>query len=340
MVKRATIADLAREAGVSVATVDRVLNRRLPVREDTAQQVIEAAERIGYHATVLLKQRIRETPPMTFGFLLQKHDDFYSALGTAMAEATRAHLSVRGRPIVEFNEEIIPSVIAGRVLDLAGRCDALTVVALDHPAVNAAVEEVSAMGKPVFALISDIAASSRAGCLCVDRQRSGRIAGWAISRLADGPGTVGTLVGSHRYLSQEVAVKSFNAYMNEHAPQFRLLEPVINLDDTHIAHAAVVELLTDNPDLVGLHVAGGGMQGLVEALREERPGGKVISVCNELTPATRSGLMDGTIHIVLDTPIAQLAAETVKAMARRVLDPGTAPILVEVPPTIHISASI
>ncbi|TIT47241.1 MAG: LacI family transcriptional regulator, partial [Mesorhizobium sp.] len=34
--KRVTIADLAREAGVSVATVDRVLNVRLPVREETA----------------------------------------------------------------------------------------------------------------------------------------------------------------------------------------------------------------------------------------------------------------------------------------------------------------
>ncbi|MBV6637321.1 MAG: LacI family DNA-binding transcriptional regulator, partial [Mameliella sp.] len=35
MAKRPTITDLAREAGVSVATVDRVLNGRAKVREET-----------------------------------------------------------------------------------------------------------------------------------------------------------------------------------------------------------------------------------------------------------------------------------------------------------------
>ena len=45
--RRPTIADLAQAAGVSVATVDRVLNGRLPVRSETARKVSEAAERIG-----------------------------------------------------------------------------------------------------------------------------------------------------------------------------------------------------------------------------------------------------------------------------------------------------
>ena len=51
MGRRPTIQDLAENAGVSVATVDRVLNRRLPVRESTALRVVSAAEAIGYHAT-------------------------------------------------------------------------------------------------------------------------------------------------------------------------------------------------------------------------------------------------------------------------------------------------
>ncbi|HEY9346869.1 MAG TPA: LacI family DNA-binding transcriptional regulator, partial [Inquilinus sp.] len=73
MSRRPTIADLATAAGVSVATVDRVLNQRHPVREGTAGRVLRAAEAIGYHATTLLQQRLRgELPVRTFGFLLQK----------------------------------------------------------------------------------------------------------------------------------------------------------------------------------------------------------------------------------------------------------------------------
>ena len=85
MVKRPTITDLARHAGVSVATVDRVLNRRLPVREDTARRVATAAEAIGYHAAGLLKRRLSEVPRRTLGFLLQKRQDsFYQAFGAEL----------------------------------------------------------------------------------------------------------------------------------------------------------------------------------------------------------------------------------------------------------------
>src|SRR5260221_13751255 len=89
MARRPTIADLARVSGVSVATVDRVLNRRLPVREDTAMRVVAAAEQLGYHATGLLKQRLTDIPQMHFGFLLQKrHDEFYKKLAAELASAT------------------------------------------------------------------------------------------------------------------------------------------------------------------------------------------------------------------------------------------------------------
>src|SRR5574343_1438033 len=98
MVKRPTIQDLAQAAGVSVATVDRVLNRRLPVREDTALRVVAAAEQIGFHATALLRQRVKETPKRSFCFLLQKREqEFYQNFAAALAAATRESTAVQGR---------------------------------------------------------------------------------------------------------------------------------------------------------------------------------------------------------------------------------------------------
>ena len=41
-----TLADIAREARVGVATVDRVLNKRAAVKESTARRVLEAARRL------------------------------------------------------------------------------------------------------------------------------------------------------------------------------------------------------------------------------------------------------------------------------------------------------
>jgi LacI family transcriptional regulator len=84
MGRRPTIQDLAVSAGVSVATVDRVLNKRHPVKEGTARRVLEAAERIGFYATGLLRQRLgKPIRAATVGFLLQKPDPFYQQLGNS-----------------------------------------------------------------------------------------------------------------------------------------------------------------------------------------------------------------------------------------------------------------
>ena len=317
MAKRPTISDLARASGVSVATVDRVLNRRLPVREDTALRVVAAAEEIGYHATGLLKQRLVEIPQRTFGFLLQKrNDEFYKYLAAELTSATRAAANIRGRAVVEFMDEIVPSMIAARINEVGMRVDALAVVAVDHPIVNEAIANVVARGKPVFTLLSDVTAPGRSGYLAIDSRKAGRTAAWAISRLAKAPGKIGILLGSHRYLSQELSEISFRSYMREHAAQFQLLEPLINLDDQRIAYEAVSDMIASNPELAGIYVAGGGTEGVIRVLRDEQAGQRIVTVCNELMPATRAALIDGTIDMVLATPVVRLAARAVDGMAR------------------------
>lgn len=46
--ERTRLQDVARSAGVSLATVDRVVNRRSGVREKTIRRVEEAMDQLGY----------------------------------------------------------------------------------------------------------------------------------------------------------------------------------------------------------------------------------------------------------------------------------------------------
>ena len=46
--KKVTMADIAKEARVGIATVDRVLNKRTPVKESTERKVLESARRLGF----------------------------------------------------------------------------------------------------------------------------------------------------------------------------------------------------------------------------------------------------------------------------------------------------
>jgi LacI family transcriptional regulator len=341
MVKRPTLTDLAKAAGVSIATVDRVINRRLPVSDDTAQRVVTAAESIGYHATSLLKRRLVERPVRRFAFVLQKPDAFYRQLGQELVTATRASHVVEGKPLVEYVEEVIPNIVADRLLAAAKKADALAVVAMDHPAVNAAIETVTASGKPVFTLLSNTNSAACSGHFGADSRKCGRIAGWTISRLAKKPGKIGILVGSHRYLNQELSEISFRTFMREHAPDFHLLEPIINLDDERIAYEAVSHMIASTPDLVGIYVSGGGQEGFIKALRESQHDPHLVAVCNELTPATRAALHEGIIDLTLGTPFTDVARLTVEAMAKGTLSqdmPHLRPVMLS--PDVFLSENV
>ncbi|SCM76872.1 ABC-type sugar transport system, periplasmic component [uncultured Pleomorphomonas sp.] len=315
---RPTIADLALAANVSVSTVDRVLSGRHAVRKATAQQVLAAAERIGFYATGTIRHRLKQDrPARTFGFLLQQpRRTFYQILGKALKEATEASEAVQGRAIVEYRDDLSPEEVSENLLRLSRDADAIAVVTADHPKVTGAIDRLRSDGVPVVAVISELTAPAVAGYVGLDNWKVGGTAAWMISRLCRTPGKVGVYVGNHRYLCQDVCEIRFRAYFRENAPEFELLESRTTFEDPRFAYEMTLDLIQRTPDLVGLYVAGGGISGVMRALAEE--GGEVakrlVVVGRELTPETRSGLVDGTVDVILSHPQKMLAETTVNTL--------------------------
>jgi len=320
--RRPRIADVAQAAGVSVATVDRVLTGRLPVREGTALRVAEAAQRIGFHSAALIQKRLAK-PTRRFGFILQKPDDFYRALGAALMAASARRPEVKAQ--VDYIADLSPSALADQMLRMAEGVDALGVVSVDHPAITEAIGAIHARGVPTFALVSDLGAETLAGYVGRDNRKEGRTAAWLIAHAAREDGAIGIVVGSHRYVCQETSEISFRAYFREHAPNFRLLEPIVNLDDSNLSYTGVRALAAKHKNLVGLYNCGGGMNGLLAAAKEAGLAGRVAIVGNELTDKTRAGLASGLLTAIIATPCAALADRALEAMSRA-LDAGEAAV--------------
>lgn len=328
---RPTIVDVARAAGVSVSTVDRVINGRLPVRPATAERVLGAAETVGFYATGLMRQRLRaDVPERTLGFLLQQRSiPFYRLLGEALVTATAAAPEIRGRAVIDFMDDLTPGAVADRLERMAGKADAVAVVAADHPHVTASIARLAGRGVPTVALISDLTAESRAGYVGVDNRKLGRTAAWLIANMArletGRGGPIAIMVGSHRYLCQEACEIGFRAFLREQAPEFTLLDPVATLESAHYAYELTLDLLKREPDLAGLHVAGGGIEGVMRALVDAGAAGRVVVVARDLTEDTRAGLIDGTLKAVLSHPLDQVAARAVDLMTRPLGGAGESP---------------
>nr|WP_320199709.1 LacI family DNA-binding transcriptional regulator [Agrobacterium sp. rho-13.3]MDX8309230.1 LacI family DNA-binding transcriptional regulator [Agrobacterium sp. rho-13.3] len=313
---RPTVADVARQAGVSVATVDRVINARLPVKAKTAIRVREAAEAVGFHAAPLIRQRSEpDKPIMTLGFILQKHSvQFYGALGAALSDATLSNPAIHGVPVVEYLDDLTPAFVAERIRKMAARTDGIALVAADHPYVSKAILDVKEMGKPVVTLLSDLSASARSAYIGVDWRKTGRTAGWAMTNLTKQSGDVAIIVGSHRYLATEVCEISFRTYVRENAPHLQLLEPLVNFEEPRLAYQGTLDLLQKAPNLVGIYMVGGGVEGVMDALREANATMRITTICHDLTNDTREGLVDGAINFVIHQPREALARATVHAL--------------------------
>ncbi len=84
--RRVTIGDVAAEAGVSVATVSKVINGRWGVAEDTSARVRRVIEQLGYQSS-LVAQSLRSRSTNVIGVLVVDIEPFSAELLKGVARA-------------------------------------------------------------------------------------------------------------------------------------------------------------------------------------------------------------------------------------------------------------
>lgn len=315
---RPTITDLARAAGVSIATVNRILGGSTSVRPATIQRVQEAAGEIGFYGLGAIEARKREAMPhYRLAFLLQQsHRELYQMIAQRIREAAQQRRDDKVEPVIEFVDRLEPEHIAARLMALGEGCDAAAVIAADHPLIGQAIQTLKARGRPAVTYITDQSAPDRAGYVGTDNWKLGRTAAWFIAQTTHGPGRVAVLIGNHRYQCQDIADASFRSYVRENSNHLTVEDSLPTHEEPDEAYRIVSRLLGEMDDLAGIYVVGGGISGVLRALREP-PAGKrrrVSLVCRDIGPETRKGLAEGMITAALCHPLEQTSAQLVQTM--------------------------
>jgi len=299
--RRATVHDVARAAGVSLATVDRVLNGRPGVRPATAEKVAAAVAELGFERdlSASLLARARD---LNLVFLIPDGaNEFMESLAAAAsqraiaARAERMQIEIRRLPALD------PRALADALDALEPRrCDCAVIVASEDEPVFAAVERAHRRSIAVMTLVSDLPGSARSVFVGINNVAAGRTAASLLGRFCGGRGTVGVIAGSMHLRDHRERLDGFRAVMAENFPDIRVLDPVEGHDSHEQTRARATTLLAGNADLAGLYNLGAGNGGLVTALENSGRGGAVHVVAHELSGPTREGLMSGTIDVVLD----------------------------------------
>ncbi|PKQ07332.1 MAG: LacI family transcriptional regulator [Alphaproteobacteria bacterium HGW-Alphaproteobacteria-10] len=328
---RPTIADLAEAAGVSVSTVNRILGGTAPVKGTTVQRVQAAAEEIGFYGLGAIEDRLRKTSPhYRLGFLLQQSSrDLYRLFGKHITQACRGRRAEVIDPLVDFVDDLTPDNIAARLMALGQECDAVAVVAADHPVIGQTIRSLRDKGKPVVTYITDQSAPERAGYVGTDNWKLGRTAAWLIASTTHGPGRIAVFIGNHRYQCQDVSDASFRSYIREHAPHLTVEDSRPTHEESAEAFRMVKDLLTEHDDLVGILIVGGGISGVLQALRQTAPERRrnIRLVCRDIGPETRKGLAEGIITAALCHPLDVISAQLIQTMIDAIQQTETGVIL-------------
>jgi LacI family transcriptional regulator len=325
---RPTVNDIAREAGVSLATVDRVLNARPGVRDKTIRAVNDAIDRLGYVRNVAAANLARQRTYRFLFILPAVETQFIDALGDAIAEAARG-------PLAEASEVIVAKVPPRDPHAMVTLFDAeddppfdgCAIMANETPEVRDLIIRLKEQGTAVVSLITDQPQAPRDHFVGIDNRAAGRTAGVLLGRFL-GPqgGKVAVVVSS--MLARDMVDRrlGFDEILAERFPDLQPLPSLEGHDDRDLTCQITSTCLSANDNVTAIYVAGAGTPGVTEALTQAGLSGKVVVVAHELTGHTRAGLEDGMIDAVIAQDVGHLARSALRVLRartdRRPIDEG------------------
>ena len=267
---RATIEDVASEAGVSVATVDRVLNGRAAVRPQTVERVEKAIRRLNYQPD-RLAARLARAREYRFCFVVPEGTNaFMIALADAVREEALRMAQEKVAIDLRFTD-VFDADTLGAALDAIGNIyDGVAVVALDHPRVRESINALADRGVTVVTLVSDVPSSRRAHFVGIDNSAAGRTAATLMGRYLSGrKGKVGLIAGSLSLRDHIERQFGFEQVMAHEYPEPHAACRCARAATTgRRCKKLAAQLLSDHPDLIGLYNVGAGARGIAEALED------------------------------------------------------------------------
>ena len=302
--KRSNFADIARAAGVSVITVDRVLNERGSVSSATRTRVVEAARGLD----------VRRILPDTrhgllhFDILMSNHQaPFQRRLSLAV---DRAMQTLDQRISVHKVKVPLRDAIAYEKAILSPRYKraGLMLIGAESRPVRDALCKVIDAGEAVSALVSDHSGLPPHHYAGIDNYSAGRTAGYWIGRLARNKGKVLVLYGIEGVQAHVDRVRGCLDALDEYFPTLEVQVSGETLDDSDRSFRFVNQALKLGP-LAGIYDCGYSSTGVHAALHRHAAQGSTIWIGHEMLDDHRAYLKERSMEMVIDqNPDGQVQA--------------------------------
>jgi len=313
-----TIQDVAQKAGVSVATIDRVLNHRPGVKARTVEKVESAIRELNYQPD-RIAARLARGREYRFWFVLPNTAGEFMNRISEEVEAAAKRMGAERVAIMVKRVDVFDGPLLAKVLDsLEDGIDGVAVVALDHPAVREAINSLVAKGVSVVTLVSDVPGSKRTHYAGIDNSSAGRTAAGLMGRFLNGrKGKVGLFAGSLALRDHIERQFGFEQVMAHEFPELMVLPVRESRDDTERSEELAKQLMKEHPDLLGIYNVGGGTAGITNALEASGRASHIVFIAHEVTEGSRRALIRGTIDVIINQDPGHEVRSAVRVLIAR-----------------------
>lgn len=308
-----TVNDIARVAGVSLATVDRVLNARPGVRLATIEKVNKAILDLGFVRDTAAANLARRRQYRLKFVLPETDNEFIKAIEAEIV--SQSGLVKYQRTLLEKNT--VPPFDPMAVVTLldevdAANTDGIAIFGPETPSVRDAINRATQRGIAVVTLVSDLPSSNRNHFVGIDNIAAGRTAAVLMGRFVTKPGRILIITGSRLARDHIERRAGFDAVMSNKHPELDVAATIEGRDDPELVKSILPDVFAQHDNIVGIYASAAGNGGLIEFLDSGPEHSDVVVIAHELTKTSRDALSRG----VFDALISQDSGHIVRSAVR------------------------
>ena len=306
MERRVTLKDIARAANVSIGTVDRAINDRGRISDETKTLIMSKIEEMKYRPNAIAST-LRKQKQHTIALVIPGNNAFFQAIinGAMKACAELDDYRIALQPVLQASEEeplrqladftsIVNSAQAG------GAYNGIIVAPL-HAKLSPVIDQAADMGMKVVTVNIDAKNSKRICYIGQDPWRTGGIVAAIIGKSMNNTGEVVIMQAAHSRASWRQRTEGFSHVLRNDYPGIHIAGTVPYENDQQAAYTAAMEVLHGKPGIGGIFAdTTTGILGAGMAIRDSGRKGRVIAVMYD-TPPEGIRLLDDNVFIAAIT---------------------------------------
>jgi LacI family transcriptional regulator len=310
MPHRYKVREIAQQAGLSEATVDRVLNDRAGVRESTRAEVAQAIADLDKQRAQLRLNGRR----FLIDVVMQTPRRFSDAFRAAIEAELPAFAPAMVRARFHLWEAGATAQTVDALLRIRGS-HGVVLKAQDEPEVVEAVDRLISGGVPVVTYTTDVPSSSRCAYVGIDNHGAGMTAAYLMDQwLGPAPSDVLITLSRTVFRGEGEREVGFRSGLRRSGRAIVEVSDSDGIDATN--ERLVLDALERNPRIEAVYSAGGGNTATVAAFERLERNCRVF-VAHDLDADNRRLLRDGRISVVLHNDLRADARLAIRVLLQQ-----------------------